>query len=456
MADHLEREGPAGIAEQPSREAWGTRLGFILAAVGSAVGLGNMWRFPYLTAEGGGAAFVLLYIGFTLAVGIPLMLAEFAVGRRAGLSPIGALRKLGGAGWVPVGFLFVLVGLVILSYYSVIAGWTVRYSLDALVRGFPGDAGARFAAVATGVPAVTFHVLFMAVTIAIVMGGVKRGIERASFVLMPLLFLILVGLALWAWSLEGSGAGYGFYLKPAPGELFNAEILADAASQAFFSLSLGMGAMLTYASYLSRGENLPREAGIIAGSDFSVAFVAGLVVFPVIFALGLSGQVSESTVGALFISLPGAFASMGAVGRIVGLAFFVALVVGALTSAISLLEVVTASVIDEWRLPRRAAGLGTGILATVLGLWPATSLYGLGALDQVAGNLCLAVGGFFIAVFVGWRMDDPVGEVTDGSSPGIRRLVPGWRFTLRYIVPPIMLVVVYYQLRATIALFAGS
>lgn len=456
MAEETGQQSAASAVAGGEREVWGTRLGFVLAAVGSAVGLGNMWRFPYLTAEGGGAAFVILYIGFTLAVGIPLMVAEFAVGRRARLSPIGALRKEGGRAWVPLGFLFVLAGLLILSYYSVIAGWTLRYGLDAVLRGFPDDPGARFNAVATGGPAMAFHLVFVALTIGIVMGGVKGGIERASRVLMPMLFLIVVGLAVWAAALEGSGAGYAFYLSPSLRELLNPDILADAASQAFFSLSLGMGAMLTFASYLSRRESLPREAVTVAFSDFSVAFFAGLVVFPVIFALGLSGQVGESTVGALFISLPGAFATMGGVGRVVGLAFFFTLVVGALTSAISLLEVVTASVIDEWKLPRKLAAVSAGVVVAAIGLWPATSLDALGKLDQIAGNLCLAVGAFFIAVFVAWRMRESEAEVAEGASPRLRRLIPLWHFLLRYIVPPIMLVVVYYQIRGTIAVFTGS
>src|SRR5690606_3321683 len=268
-------------APEFAREMWKTRLGFVLAAVGSAVGLGNMWRFPYITAEYGGAAFVVLYIAMTLAVGIPVMLAEFTIGRGTRKSSISALRLAGGKGWVPLGFLFVLTGFLILSFYSVIAGWVTRYALAGIFGGFPEDTGAYFDLIASGTPAMGFHLFVMAVTIAIVMGGVEKGIERASVIMIPALFFIVLGLAVWAATLSGSGAGYAFYLTPSFSDLFNANTLAAAASQAFFSLSLGMGAMLTFSSYLSRKESLPREASVIAFSDFSVAFLAGLVVFPV-------------------------------------------------------------------------------------------------------------------------------------------------------------------------------
>jgi NSS family neurotransmitter:Na+ symporter len=445
--------------ETIQRELWGTRVGFILAAVGSAVGLGNMWRFPYVASEGGGAAFVLLYIGMTLAIGIPIMLAEFVVGRRGRLSPIGALRKAGGPAWVPMGFLFVLAGFLILSYYSVIAGWTVRYGIDAILFGFSDAPGDRFNEISTGFPAMVYHVAFMIVTITIVMLGVEKGIEKAALVLMPTLFVILIGLAVWASTLDGALAGYAFYLKPSLKELLDPTIIRQAAAQAFFSLSLGMGAMLTFASYLSRDENLNREAVVISFSDFSVAFVAGLVVFPVIFALGLQGDVGESAVGALFISLPGAFVEMGSIGRWVGLLFFLALTVGALTSAISLLEVVTASIIDEFRVPRKPAAVSAGIVITLLGLLNASSLGLLGVFDKIAGELFLVLGAFGLSVLVGWRMEDPEHELRLGASPWFAGVVPGVKFTLRYIVPPVILFVLWFTFQdaaAAVRAFLGG
>jgi NSS family neurotransmitter:Na+ symporter len=431
------------------REEWASRLGFLLAAVGSAVGLGNMWRFSYLTAENGGAAFLVLYMGITLLVGLPVLLAEFVLGRGARRGPIGALAHYGGRGWASLGWLFVGTGFLILSYYSVISGWTLRYALTALVRGFPADAGAFFDSVATGPAAIAWHVGFMAISIAIVRGGVKKGIERTALVLMPLLFLLVVGLALYATTLDGARAGYRFYLEADLGALTDPKVLQAAAGQAFFSLSLGMGAMMTYASYLGQNEHLPNESLVVAIADFGVAFVAGLAVFPLIFALGLQADVGESTVGALFITLPKTFASMGGAGRLVGTLFFVALVVGALTSAISLLEVVVAAAVSGLGWSRHRAATVLGAVIAVLGIPSALSLDTLGFLDQLAGNVFLVFGGLMLALFVGWAMRDPMGEVRLGAE-GVAWFGL-WRWLLRIPVPIVLAVVLVQSLRALFA-----
>ncbi len=436
------------------REGWGTRIGFILAAVGSAVGLGNMWRFPYATADRGGAAFVLLYLLMVFIVGVPVMLAEFSVGRRARLSPIGALRAVAGPRWAALGYVYVATGFLILAYYSVIAGWTMRYTLEALLSGFSASPSEYFEHSATGIGALMYHVVFMGVTISIVVGGVKGGIERASLVLMPLLFFLIVGLAIWAAFQPGAGEGYQFYLRPEPGKLLSADTLSGAAGQAFFSLSLGMGAMLTYASYLGRDENLPGSAATVSVSDFAVAFFAGLVVFPVIFAFGLHGEISASSVGTLFISLPAAFLKMGAAGRLVGLVFFVALLVGALTSAISLLEVVTSSLIDNWKLDRARAALGSGIAIMLIGVPCAYSLDVLGLYDKIAGEFLLVVGAFVLAVLVGWRIPDPLGEVRKGFAS--ERLLKGWLWVIRVVVPIILAVVIYQVGKAAVELVRAT
>ncbi len=432
-------------AARPAREVWGTKWGFALAAVGSAVGLGNMWRFSYIAAEGGGAAFLLLYIVMILLLGIPLMLCELTIGRRAQLSPVGALRTLGGRGWVPLGGLFVLAGFFILSYYSVIAGWTARYAVEAVTVGFPSDPGAHFGEIAAGPSAIAWHLGFMALTIAVVMGGIQKGIERAAVILMPTLFLIILGLAVWAFTLEGAGAGYAFYLRPDVGELMNTTVLRQATAQAFFSLSLGMGAMLTFASYLSRDTDLNQEAVTISFADFLVAFTAGLVVFPVLFALGLQDAVTESTVGALFISLPGAFFEMGAMGRIVGLLFFLALAVGALTSAISLLEVVTASVMDELGILRRRAAVLMGVLIALFGILSALSTDLLGLIDAIAGDLLLVIGALGTAVFVGWAMKaDPAEELARGAGERFKATIPAVVFLIRFVLPPVIAFVLFF------------
>jgi NSS family neurotransmitter:Na+ symporter len=429
--------------EGRQRETFNTRIGFILAAVGSAVGLGNMWRFPYVAAEGGGAAFVFLYIILTLAVGIPLMLSEFSVGRGSRLAPIGALRKLGGGSWSMLGWMYVFTGFLILAYYSVIAGWVVRYAIDGIISGFAAEPAAHFGEVTSGIGPVYFHLGVMAATVFIVSMGVQKGIERAALVLMPTLFAILIFLAIWAFTLDGAMEGYAFYLRPSISELMDPYILAQAAGQAFYSLSLGMGCMLTFSSYLSSDENLNKEATIIAFSDFGVAFVAGLVVFPVIFALGMQGDVSESTVGALFIALPGAFVEMGAMGRVIGILFFIALIVGALTSAVSLLEVVTASVIDETKIHRKTASIVGGVLIALLGLLPALSLDFLGVMDRLAEAL-LALGAFFMAVFVGWVAVGASEELKKGASERFDRLVPSLMATIRWVLPPVILFAAVY------------
>lgn len=430
---------------QEPRERWSGRTGFVLAAIGSAVGLGNMWRFSYLTAEYGGAAFVLLYIAFTILIGIPILLAELAIGRGAARSPISALDHFGGGAWKAGGIWFVASGFLILSYYSVIAGWTLRYTLNALIGGFEPDTGAHFDAVSQGTGAVVGHLVFMGATSLIVSRGIKAGIERTSLVLMPLLFALVCGLAIYAYTLEGGREGYAFYLETDFSKILDAQVFSTAAGQAFFSLSLGMGAMMTYASYVSPQQHLPNESLVIGGADFVIAFVAGLVVFPLIFALGLSADVGESTLGALFITLPKAFAMMGLAGQAVGFLFFAALVIGALTSAISLLEVVVASAIDTLAWSRLRSTLVFGGAIALLGIPPALNINILDWMDKLAGQLFLVAGGLLLAIFVGWVMKDPFSEVRKGAEHVA--WFPLWRFLLRYPIPLVLAVVLYFSVR---------
>ncbi len=437
-----------------ARGSFASSAGFILAAVGSAVGLGNMWKFSYTAAQGGGAAFVVLYLGFISVVGIPLMTAEFVVGRMAQESPVAALRRLAGPGWAPLGWLFAACGLGILSYYSVIAGWTLRYTGEAALGLIPADTADHFVGLATGVTAVGLHVVFMGITAWVVLGGVHDGIERASQILMPLLFLSLAGLAVWAFTLSGSGEGYGAYLEVNLDELFEPRIIANAAGQAFFSLSLGMGALMTYASYLSKKENLAGQATIVSLADFGVAFVAGLIVFPIVYSFGLAGDVSESTVGALFIALPKGLLELGSVGRVVLTVFFVMLIFAALTSAISLLEVLVSAAMDTFGWTRPRAALTAGAAVTLLGIPSALSLDFLTVADALMGEFLLIVGGLFTAILVGYRIvDESEAELAHGvKSEELRR---GWVFLVRYVVPPILAVVIYYQARALVATVAS-
>jgi NSS family neurotransmitter:Na+ symporter len=433
-----------------TRDSWATRAGFLLSAVGSAVGLGNMWRFSYQASEGGGAAFVVLYLLIVTLVGIPLMTSEFIVGRLAQESPARAVRRLGGKTWAPLGWLFVVSGLGILCYYSVIAGWTMRYAFDAIRNAIPSDTSAYFGMVASGWDAVGWHLLFMAITIAVVAGGVKKGLERGNLIMMPLLLLILVGLAVWAATLPGGAPGYGYYLRPHVDRLFDVDTLTRAAGQSFFSLSLGMGCMMTYASYLRSKENLGREATIVALSDSGVAFVAGLIVFPVMFAFGLNEQITQvgdSTVGALFITLPRGFEQLGRVGDYVDTAFFVMLFFAAVTSAISLLEVVVAWMVDSgWNRVRATVISGVGI--AFLGLPAAFNTTFLGNADALVGNFLLVVGGFFTAILVGYRLlPQADAELAIGlPNPAARR---AWAALVRYVAPAILLVVIVFLLKPT-------
>jgi len=442
----------------PAREGWGSRTGFIMAAVGSAVGLGNMWRFSYVAAEGGGAAFVILYLIFVAFVGLPLLTSELVVGRMAQVSPVKALEKLAGPRWKPVGVLFAFCGLGILSYYSVIAGWTMRYALDAVRGVLPADAagaGDYFGSVGVGTPSIITHLIFMAITITVVTGGIKKGLERTAIILMPMLFIILIGLAVWATTLSGGGAGYAYYLRPQLGELLNPTVITSAAGQAFFSLSLGMGALMTYASYLKGKDSLPKQAVTIAIADFSVAFIAGLFVFPVIFhfglaeTIGLGGQLADNTVGTLFITMPPALLSL-AIGKWIVAAFFVMLFFAALTSAISLLEVVVSAVIDTWGWTRLKAAVVFGLMIAALGLASAVNLNFLGVMDKLVGTVLLMLGGLLTRILVGYKIRDQAeAEIGGGlASPALRN---AWIGFMRYVIPPVLLVVMVFSFPGLIA-----
>ncbi|MFK7894832.1 MAG: sodium-dependent transporter [Myxococcota bacterium] len=430
-----------------ARDQWQSRWGFILAAVGSAVGLGNMWRFSYLAAEKGGAGFVGLYLFFTVLIGLPVMLAELTIGRGARLGPIAALSYYGGPAWRALGLVFVGAGFLILSYYGVIGGWTLRYAAEAMTVGFPADAGAHFENLASGWDSLGTQILFMAITMAIVSGGISGGIERAARIAMPALFFVMVGIAIYAATLSGAGEGYAYYLNFDLEKALSLDVVVAAAGQAFFSLSLGMGAILTFASYLPRESHLARETVVISFADFGVAFLAGLMVFPLIFALGMQNEIQGSTIGALFVALPKAFASMGAIGRIVGTGFFLALVVGALTSAISLLEVLVSSAIDAFGWQRRRAALTTGLLVTLAGSWSAFDINILDLADSIAINLFLVGGGLGISIFVGWVMEDPIDEASrGGTSSGVYAI---WRFLLRFVVPALLVFILWNGLPET-------
>ena len=395
-----------------NREQWGSRFGFIMAAAGSAVGLGNIWRFPYITGQNGGAAFVLVYVAIVFSIGVSVMLAEFVIGRASGLNAVGAFKKLKGGAWPIVGWMGVIAGFIILSFYGVIAGWTIAYMLKSftglMAAGAAGKAGDVFGAFITNpVQVVAYQLIFMVATIWIVYKGVGEGIEKYCKIMMPALFLILAILIVRAVTLPGAGKGLEFYLKPDFAKLTGKAVFA-ALGQAFFSLSLGMGCMITYGSYLNKKEVLPSAAVTVAFLDTAVAFLAGFAIFPAVFAFNIEPGAGP---GLTFVTLPNVFAQMPG-GMFFSFLFFLLLFFAALTSSVSLLEVCVAYFKDEMGWSREKASWLLGGVITALGVPSALSLGGkfpkiagkdfLDAMDFISSNVLLPLGGIFIAVFVGW------------------------------------------------------
>jgi NSS family neurotransmitter:Na+ symporter len=416
--------------------------------MGSAVGLGNVWRFPYITGEYGGAAFMLLYVGCVLAVGVPIMLAEFLIGRKTQRNPVGAFSRLRpGSAWIITGWLGVLSGFVILSYYSVVGGWVLHYVYLSLTNAFAGSSPEETAALFAALSAnswlqIFWHMIFMLLTIVIVSRGVSSGLEIGNKIMMPLLFALLLGLLFYALQTQGASTGLEFLLRPEWQKLSPIAVL-EALGQALFSLSLGMGAMVTYGSYLRRETNLLRSALWVSAGDTLVAILAGFVVFPLVFTFGL--QPSEGP-GLIFRTLPVAFAQLSA-GYLVALSFFVLLTFAALTSAISLLEVVCAYFVDERRWTRKRASWILGIIIFALGIPSALGERFLGFMDGVATNYLLPIGALLIAVFTGWVLTRD--ERKEGFSPGEISTFSfsGWSFLLRIVSPVAVMMIFLHQLR---------
>ncbi len=422
--------------KQESRGSWTGHVGFVLAAAGSAIGLGNIWMFPYRTGINGGAAFVLVYLGAVALVGIPLLVAEVLIGRAAKRNPVGAFRVIRPrTAWSLVGWLGVVSGFVILSYYAVVAGWAVEYSWRSLTGGLAAlDAQGVDKAfedlIGNGARQVFWQALFMLATIVVVSRGIEAGIERASKVLMPLLFALVLILLGYAITSPGAAEGLAFLLHPRFEQLSWAGVL-QALGQAFFSLSLGMGAMITYGSYLEPDKNIARSAFLIAGMDTLLAILAGAVIFPLVFSFGLEPGAGP---GLIFITLPKAFLMMPA-SSVFATAFFVLVLFAALTSAISLLEVVVAFAVDEYDLPRAPASWGAGFVIFLLGVPSATVSGFLDHVDGLASNWMLPVGGLLIALFAGWALsDDEARAGYLGDAPGGRGF-SAWRLCVRFIAP---------------------
>ena len=438
---------------QNERGNFGSKLGVVLASAGSAVGLGNIWRFPFETGNHGGAAFILIYLACVLLLGIPIMMAEFYIGRHSRTNTAGAYRKLApGTHWRWVGRMGVLAGFLILSYYSVVAGWTLEYTIEAATNGFAGKEASQFiesfnAFVGQPLRPVVWLVIFLIATHLVIVRGVEKGIERSAKVMMPVLFLLLILLAVCSVSLPGAGAGIDFLLKPDFSKV-DSNVLLGAMGQAFFSLSLGLGCLCTYASYFRSDTNLPRTAFNVAAIDTLVAILAGFIIFPAAFSVGIQPDAGPSL---LFITLPNvfqqAFGGTPLLAVSLSVMFYVLLAVAALTSTISMHEVVTAYLHEEFKLTRRKAALLVTIGCTVLGICCSLSLgvasgYTLCGMtlfdlfDFVTAKVMLPLGGFLIALFIGWYIDRK--EVSEEVSNHGTMKVHTFKvlmFLLRYIAP---------------------
>ncbi|MCE7793044.1 sodium-dependent transporter [Salipaludibacillus sp. CUR1] len=430
------------------RERWATKMGFILAAVGSAVGLGNIWRFSYVTGESGGAAFLLIYVLCIFLVGLPVLIAEFSIGRRGQADAVGAFNNIApGKPWIIGGILGVLTSFLILSFYGVIAGWVVYFlysyltgAAGAVEEGGYADFFVNFIGGSTG--PVFWQFLFMAIVIGIVFFGVKKGIELSNRIFMPLLAIILIVLAGYSLTLDGAGEGLSFLFTPDWSAFGEPSVYAAAVGQAFFTLSLGMGAMITYSSYLPKETKLPNAAGNVVVLDTLFAIIAGIVIFPAVFTFAIEPDAGPALI---FIVLPEVFNQMGTGGTVFAILFFFLVAIAALSSAISLLEVSVSYVMRQMNMNRRKATLLAGFVVTLFGIPSALSqggplseftLFGLPFLDlidTVTDQYTLPLGGMVIALFVGWGWN----KVDALKETGLTDTTIGtvWLWFIRIIAP---------------------
>ncbi|WP_404840902.1 sodium-dependent transporter [Alkalilimnicola ehrlichii] len=457
-----DRESPHG--------QWSTSLVFVLAAAGSAVGLGNIWKFPYIAGEYGGGAFVLVYLFCIVMIGIPIMVAEITLGRRGRQSPVNSLRTLAqdegrSQAWTIIGWMGLLTGFLILSFYSVVGGWSLAYVLYAALGAFSeadaSDTAALFEALQESPwTLLAWHTLFMAIVFAIVARGVRRGLERALDFLMPLLFLLLIILVGYGLVSGNMAAAVSFMFRPDVSMLTGEAILV-AMGHAFFTLSLGMGAIMVYGAYLPKRSSIGKTTLSIAGIDTLVAMLAGLAIFSIVFSLDISPAEGP---GLLFVALPTAFGNMPG-GTFFGFVFFALVSVAAVTSGISILEPVVAYAVEKsgWTRPVVAAlvslviwtiGIGAllsfnlwegfaplGFLADVPRLWFLEPLTGLNIFDLLSwttGQLLLPLGGILIALFAGWKLSQPS---LREELPMSEDLFTAWLVAVRVVAPIAVLIV---------------
>lgn len=430
------------------RDSFGSRLGVIAATAGSAVGLGNIWRFPYVLGENGGGAFLLIYLAIMFSIGIPVMMSELAIGRRSQRNPVGAFRVLApGKPWYLVGMMGVISAFMILAFYTAVAGWTLEYIYQTIIGGFreksPDELTAMFNSFrGESLRPALWFTIFMIATSIIVLGGIRKGIEKATRIMMPVLFILLLIMCVKALTLGGSGKGLIFLFKPDFSKVTGSVVLM-ALGQVFFSLSIGMGTIITYGSYIQKDNNLAATSVQVSLIDTLVAVLAGIAIFPAVFAFGISPASGEALT---FIVLPGIFQQMPA-GMIFAFIFFLLLALAALTSTISVLEVIVAYFSEQLGLTRRMAILLATISMFILGITASLSLgvtsgiklFGLNTFDlfnTTTANILLPLGGILIVIFLGWFF--PAKEVLDELSNGgalKTRYFMLYRFIIRFVAP---------------------
>ncbi len=436
------------------RAIFATRFGAIAAIVGSSVGLGNIWRFPYEAGMHGGGAFLICYLVCVALLGIPVMVAEFAMGRATRRNIFGAYKKLCPKGlWYLTGYIGILASFLIISFYSVVAGWTVEFCIQSALGAidFTGAENnhEQFLELITGWRSVLWTVIFLAINFGVLSGGVTKGIERMSNVMMPLLFLLLIAFCVNSFFLPGFDQGISFLFKPDFSKLTPSVILG-ALGQAFFSLSLGLGCMMTYASYFKPETRLVRTAATSALLDTSVALLAGIIIFPAVFSFGLSPQAGPALV---FEVLPHVFSRLPG-GMLWSTLFFLLLFLASITSTVSMSEISISYFCDEKKLSRPRATLLSGAIALAGGLLCALSfgplsdakIFGMTAFDlfdYVSSNLLLPIGGFICATFVGWKLDR---KFLPSQIPGPAILPRLLRLLLRYVAPTSILLILLNSL----------
>lgn len=441
------------------RDSFTSKFGVIAAAAGSAIGLGNIWRFPYVTGENGGGAFLLIYLLFVIAIGLPVMLSEFVIGRSAQKNPYGAFRLLApGKPWYLIGLMGVAAAFMILAFYTTVAGWTLEYFYQALTGNLSGKSDAELTGMFDDFIGGSFRPLlwfaiFMAFTALIILSGVRKGIEKYTKILMPFLLVLLISLCVRSLTLEGSGAGLKFLFNPDFSKI-TPKVILEALGQAFFSLSIGMGTLITYGSYIRKKENLASSAFFVVSADTLIAIIAGIAIFPALFALG--GSPASGT-GLVFIVIPGIFQKMP-FGEVFALIFFILLAVAALTSTISVLEVIVAYLSEELRMTRRKATIAATLAVSVLGLVTVLSLGPMdnvrilgrnifGLLEYLTSNIMLPLGGLCIVLFIGWFFSRQMTreELTNKGELKAGYL-PLYMFIVKFVAPVAIAMVFLYSL----------